>query len=225
MATLPFPEVAHLPEIPVADITAFVQVVLIDLALAGDNAVAVGLAAAALPAAQRRQAIVWGVVGALVLRSAFALVTVQLLAIKGILLAGGLLLLWVAWRMWRELGAHEAADAANTPPPQTTFMRALFTIIVADVSMSLDNVLAVAGVSRHNPAIMTFGLVLSVVLMAMAANVIAKIINRHRWVAWLGVGIIVLAGVQMIWEDLHDLFPGRVPGMPEMFSDGAAPAH
>src|SRR5262245_9963120 len=166
----------------VADITALLQVILIDLALAGDNAVAVGLAASALPAAQRRQAIIWGVVGALILRIGFALVTVQLLEIKGILLAGGLLLLWVAWRVWRDLAKHAEAHEANAPPPATTFTRALFTIIIADVSMSLDNVLAVAGVSRHNPTIMAFGLVLSVVLMAVAANLIAKIIGQHRWV-------------------------------------------
>ena len=209
----------------VADITALLQVILIDLALAGDNAVAVGLAASALPAAQRRQAIVWGVLGALLLRIGFALITVQLLEIRGILLAGGLLLLWVAWRMWRDFSKHNEAQEAHAAPQATTFMRALFTIIIADVSMSLDNVLAVAGVSRHNPTIMAFGLVLSVVLMAVAANLIAKIIGQHRWVAWIGIAIIVFAGVQMIWEDLHDLFPGRVPELPRILGDSAAQAH
>ncbi len=212
-------------ELSVADFTALFQVILIDLALAGDNAVAVGLAASALPPAQRRQAIFWGVVGALVLRIGFALVTVQLLEIPGILLAGGVLLFWVAWRMWRDLAAHAAAHEAEVKA-ETSLARALFTIIVADVSMSLDNVLAVAGVSRHNPAIMTFGLVLSVVMMAVAANFIAKVIGRYRWLAFIGVGVIVLAGVQMIWEDLHDLLPaGSMPDLPEMLSDGAAPAH
>jgi YjbE family integral membrane protein len=207
--------------------TALVQVILIDLALAGDNAVAVGLAASGLSPQLRRRAIFWGVVGALVLRICFALVTVQLLAIKGILLAGGILLLWVAWRMWRDLVKHEDArlDEHAAAPKEPTFTRALFTIIIADVSMSLDNVLAVAGVSRHNPTIMAFGLVLSVVLMAIAANLIAKIIGTHRWVAWIGVAIIVFAGVQMIWEDLHDFFPGQIPELPRLLGDGLAPAH
>ncbi len=209
-----------------ADIAALVQVVLIDLALAGDNAVAVGLAAAALPHAQQRQAIFWGVIGALVLRIAFALITVQLLEITGILLLGGLLLLWVSWRMWKDLEAHRmptptidpeivahaAEDAAKVAPK--SFGRALLTIIIADVSMSLDNVLAVAGVSRHSPAILAFGLVLSVVLMGVASAVIARIISRHRWIAWLGIVVIVFAALRMIWEDLHAFFPDLVPPIP-----------
>jgi YjbE family integral membrane protein len=212
--------------LPAADIAVLIQVVLIDLALAADNAVAVGLAASALPAAQRRRAIFWGVIGALILRIAFALVTVQLLQIPGVLLFGGLLLFWVAWRMAKDLGKPEVgSESASEKKATSSFARAIFTIIVADVSMSLDNVLAVAGVSRHNPTIMTFGLVLSVILMGLAANVVAMIIQRYRWVAWIGVIVIIIAGAQMIWEDLHRFFPNQVPQLPHLVpmpADGAA---
>lgn len=224
-------------ELALADIAAFVQVVLIDLALAGDNAVAVGLAASALPARQQRLAIFWGIVGALILRIVFALLTVQLLQFKGILLAGGLLLVWVAWRMWQDLQAHRtpspfetpqeaahlAEEAAHVAAP-ASFGRALLTIVVADVSMSLDNVLAVAGVSRHAPVIMAFGLVLAVVLMGAAAGVIARIIEKHRWIAYLGIVIILFAAMRMVWEDLHVFFPAAIPAMPA-FLGGHAPAH
>ena len=211
---------------PVADIAVLIQVVLIDLALAADNAVAVGLAASALAAQQRRRAIFWGVLGALILRIIFALVTVQLLQIPGILLIGGLLLFWVAWRMAMDLANQRQAEEAGAPPKApVSFARALVTIIIADVSMSLDNVLAVAGVSRHHPGIMTFGLVLSVILMGLAANMIAQIIQRHRWVAWVGVIVIVIAGAQMIWEDLHRFFPNQVPQLPHLGPVNAEVAH
>jgi len=200
------------------DLSALIQVILIDLALAGDNAVAVGLAASALPEKQRRQAIFLGVVLALVLRIGFALITVQLLAIQGILFAGGVLLLWVAWRMYKDLGHHaqhaEAVATGAPPKAPPTFFGALSTIVVADVSMSLDNVLAVAGVSRHAPAIMAFGLILSVVLMGVAASVIARVIERFRWIAVLGIVVIVFAAIRMMWEDLHVWFPAMVPAMP-----------
>lgn len=211
------------------DLAALAQVILIDLALAGDNAVAVGLAASALPPQQQRRAIFIGVILALVLRILFALITVQLLAIKGILFAGGLLLLWVAWRMWGDLkaqgaegGEHSGAAHGAGPKPQT-FFGALTTIVVADVSMSLDNVLAVAGVSRHAPAIMAFGLVLSVVLMGVAASVIARVIERFRWIAILGVVVIVFAALRMMWEDLHVWFPAAIPAMPVWL--GGPPVH
>lgn len=229
-----------------ADIAALVQVVLIDLALAGDNAVAVGLAASGLPPKQQRQAIFWGIVGALVLRVFFALITVQLLQFRGILLLGGLLLVWVAWRMWQDLKAHrnlaplaepeEAVQhAAETieaverrththVAPPASFGRALLTIVIADVSMSLDNVLAVAGVSRHSPAIMAFGLVLSVVLMGVAAGVIARVIERYRWIAVVGIVVILFAAFRMVWEDMHVFFPTAVPAIPTWLG-GHAPAH
>ncbi len=211
----------------VADIAALFQVILIDLALAGDNAVAVGLAASALPAQQQKRAIFWGIVMALVLRILFAGITIQLLEIRGLLLVGGLLLFWVAWRMWDDLRKHQpvmvgepvageqiAEEIASGGKKPKTFASALLTIIIADVSMSLDNVLAVAAVSRHNEVIMAFGLVLSVVLMGVAATFIARIIEKHRWIAVVGIAIIVFAGVRMVWEDSHNFFPALIPGVP-----------
>ncbi len=226
------------------DIAALVQVILIDLALAGDNAVAVGLAAAGLPDKQRRMAIVWGIAGALVLRVVFALLTVQLLGVRGILLAGGLLLFWVAWRMYEDLRAHRTVAPLSEPQdvvretgeaietvehaththiaPAASFGRALLTIIIADVSMSLDNVLAVAGVSRHSPAIMAFGLVLSVVLMGVAANFISGVIQKYRWIAWAGVAVIIFAAIRMCWEDMHVFFPAFIPAIPGFLGGHAA---
>jgi YjbE family integral membrane protein len=211
----------------VADIAALFQVILIDLALAGDNAVAVGLAASALAREQQRRAIFWGVVLALILRIIFAGITIQLLAIPGLLFVGGLLLFWVAWRMWQDLkhhqpvmvgdpvaGEHMAENIAAKGKAPKTFASALFTIIIADVSMSLDNVLAVAAVSKHNVYIMAFGLVLSVVLMGVAASLIARVINQYRWIAVVGIVIILFAGARMVWEDAHNFFPLYVPAIP-----------
>jgi YjbE family integral membrane protein len=212
-----------------ADVAALLQVILIDLALAGDNAVAVGLAAAGLPSKQQKVAIFWGIVMALVLRILFAGITIHLLAIPGLLLVGGLLLFWVAWRMWADLKAHQpvmvgdpvagehAAEAiASGGKKPKTFASALLTIVIADVSMSLDNVLAVAAVSRHNEVIMAFGLVLSVVLMGVAASFIARIINKYPWIAVVGIVIIVFAGARMVWEDAHNFFPAYIPGIPSI---------
>lgn len=208
-------------------LTAFFSVVLIDLALAGDNAVAVGLAASGLPREQQRRAIMWGIILALVLRIVFAGITIQLLGIPGLLFAGGLLLFWVAWRMWEDLKRHQpvtvgdpvagekAAEAIVTGGGKpVTFKSALLTIIIADVSMSLDNVLAVAAVSRHHPYIMAFGLVLSVVLMGVAATIIARVIEKYRWIAVVGIIIILFAGARMVWEDGHNFFPEFIPGLP-----------
>jgi YjbE family integral membrane protein len=216
-----------LVDLIVADVAALFQVILIDLALAGDNAVAVGLAAAALPLAQQRRVIFWGIVLALVLRIVFAGVTAQLLQIPGLLLVGGLLLFWVAWRMWDDLQSHRnvavmdpvageqaAEHVTGLAAAPKTFGRALMTVILADVSMSLDNVLAVAAVSKHNVYIMAFGLVLSVVLMGVAASLIARIIHSHRWIAYVGVVIIIFAGIRMIWEDGHNFLPDAIPGIP-----------
>jgi YjbE family integral membrane protein len=192
------------------DIATLIQVILADLVLAGDNAVAVGLAAASLPEAQRRRAIFWGIVLALVLRIVFALLATQLMAVKGLLLVGGLLLFWIAWRMWKDLSEHAVAEEvlANTEPSTRaaaappSFFKAFQLIVLADVSMSLDNVLVVAGVARHAPAIMAFGLILSVVAMGAAATLIAGVINRYRWIAYLGLAVIVFAAFRMVWEDL-----------------------
>jgi YjbE family integral membrane protein len=199
-----------------ADIAALVEVILIDLALSADNAVAVGLAASALDHTQRRRAVMWGVLLALILRIVFGLLTVELLQVRGLLLAGGLVLFWVAWRMWQDLRKGEAADQASNLERKApvSFGRALVSIVVANLALSLDNVLAVAGVARHTPAIMTFGLILSVVLMGVAANFIAGIIERHRWIGYAGVIVIVIAGAAMIWEDGNAFLPAYIPAPP-----------
>ncbi len=188
--------------------TALFSVILIDIVLAGDNAVVVGTAAAGLPPKQQRQVIFLGAALALVARIAFALIATQLLAIIGLLLAGGLLLLWVAWKMWREIQAakqhreamseHQAAVAATAG--QKTFASAVTQVAVADISMSLDNVLAVAGAARDHPYIMVFGLVFSIALMAVAAGFIARFIDRHPWLAYVGLGIILIVALRMIWD-------------------------
>jgi YjbE family integral membrane protein len=221
------------PDLALTNLAAFFQVILIDLALAGDNAVAVGLAAAALPAVQQRRAIFWGIVLALLLRVVFATVTVQLLQINWLLLAGGLLLFWVAWRMWDDLrkhqpvmvgdpvsGEHVAEAVVTGGKAPKTFASALMTIVIADVSMSLDNVLAVAAVSRHNEVIMWFGLILAVVLMGVAASIIARVIEKHRWIAIVGIVIIVFAGTRMVWEGGHILWPGIFPPIPGFLGGG-----
>ena len=193
-----------------SQLTALTQVVLIDIVLAGDNAVVVGTAAAGLPPTKQRQVIFLGAGLALLMRIAFALIATQLLAIIGLLLAGGILLLWVAWKMWRELQAQKAAERHEIPqvvpgahptvPGQKTFASAVAQVAIADVSMSLDNVLAVAGAARDHPWIMAFGLLLSIALMAVAAGYIARLIDRHRWIAYVGLVIILWVALKMIWE-------------------------
>jgi YjbE family integral membrane protein len=191
-------------------ISALVQVIMIDLVLAGDNAVVIGLAAAGLPPDRRPRVILVGVIAATVLRLAFALVAVELLAIVGLLLAGGILLLWVCWKMWRELRAPHGADAsvmADVQVPGKTFAQATWQIVLADVSMSLDNVLAVAGAARDHPVALAFGLGLSIVLMGVAANFVARLLNRYRWIAYLGLAIILYVAVDMIWRGLLEVEP------------------
>ncbi len=197
-------------------VAAFFQVVMIDLALAGDNAVAVGLAAAGLPDKERRKAIVLGLTGAAVMLIGFALIAVQLLNLIGLLLAGGILLLWVCWKMWRDLREHsaerdegeaaveDAAGISHHVKPHRgqakTLAGALATILLADLSMSLDNVLAVAGAAREHPAVLVFGLVLSVTMMGLAAAWIARLLMKWRWLGYLGLAIIVYVSLHMIWE-------------------------
>ncbi len=193
-------------------LSALFQVLMIDLVLAGDNAVAVGLAAGALPPEQRKKAILWGLVAAVVTRIGFALITTQLLGVIGLLFAGGLLLLWVCWKMWRELReqAHAeetAADAAMDEDPTTgpnvapkTFKAAFVQILIADISMSLDNVLAVAGAAREHPAILVFGLIMSIALMGVAAHWIARLLHRYRWIGYVGLVIVLYVAVHMMWE-------------------------
>ncbi len=191
-------------------IAALVQVIMIDLVLAGDNAVVIGLAAAGLPPERRGRVILVGIAAATVLRLAFAAVALELLEIVGLLLAGGILLLWVCWKMWRELRGQEAhrADAADTAQaPRKSFAQATWQIVLADVSMSLDNVLAVAGAARDHPAALVFGLALSIVLMGVAAGFIAKLLNRHRWIGYVGLAIILYVALDMIWRGAHEVWP------------------
>jgi YjbE family integral membrane protein len=197
-----------------AGLTALLQVIAIDLVLAGDNAVVIGLAAAGLDPAQRKKAILVGIIAATLLRILFATVAVHLLAIIGLLLAGGLLLLWVCWKMWRELRASHAQEAGeggdvdadgDAGAPRKTFAQAAWLIVVADVSMSLDNVLAVAGAAREHPWALVFGLVLSIVLMGVAANFIARTLNRHRWIAYIGLAIILYVALDMIWRGAWEI--------------------
>jgi YjbE family integral membrane protein len=194
-------------------IAALVQVIMIDLVLAGDNAVVIGLAAAGLPAEQRSRAILVGIIAATVLRIAFASIAVELLEIVGLLLAGGILLLWVCWKMWRELRGpgHKETEAAlsvvNGKAPHKTFAQAAWQIVIADISMSLDNVLAVAGAARDHPTALIFGLVLSIVLMGVAASFIARLLNRHRWIAYVGLAIILYVSFDMIWRGALEVWP------------------
>jgi YjbE family integral membrane protein len=200
-------------------IAAFFEIIMIDIVLAGDNAIVVGALAAGLPAEQRRKVIMIGVLAALVLRIVFALIVSQLLQIVGLVLAGGLLLLWVAWRMWRELrhegesaGSEEiVGDEHSGTPAAKSFAAAVWGVAVADVSMSLDNVLAVAGAARDHPWVLVFGLILSVILMGIAANVIARYIERYRWIAWAGLLVILWVAVKMIWEGSHHVAPIIAP--------------
>jgi len=198
-----------------AAFAAFVQVLMIDLVLAGDNAIVVGALAAGLPADQRKRVIALGVLAALVLRIAFALVVTQLMQVIGLILVGGLLLLWVAWRMWRDLRAPQdcspgseeiEGDEHSGLRPAKSFAGAAWAVAVADVSMSLDNVLGVAGAARDHPGILIVGLVFAVALMGLAANVIAKYIERYRWIAYLGLAVILYVAFKMIydgWVDPH----------------------
>ncbi|MEY4306090.1 MAG: hypothetical protein RIT52_2265 [Pseudomonadota bacterium] len=203
---------------------ALLQVIGIDLVLAGDNAIVIGLAAAGLPKEQRAKAILVGIAAATIMRIGFALVTTQLLAIVGLLLAGGILLLWVCWKMWQELraGAHEhdieamealanedldADGAVADDAPRKTFAQAAWQIVIADVSMSLDNVLAVAGAAKDHPTVLIIGLALSIAMMGLAASFIAKLLNKHRWIAFVGLAIIVYVALKMMWEGWHEVEP------------------
>nr|WP_254515575.1 YjbE family putative metal transport protein [Novosphingobium sp. G106] len=197
-------------------LAAFLQVLMIDIVLAGDNAIVVGALAAGLPDAQRKKVIAIGVLAALVLRVIFALMVTWLLGIVGLVLAGGLLLLWVAWRMYRDIRAH-ASPAGGSPEvagdehsglsPAKSFAAAAWAVAVADVSMSLDNVLAVAGAAREHPGILIVGLIFAVALMGVAANIIAKYIERYRWIGWVGLVVILYVAVKMIWEGWHEVVP------------------
>ena len=202
-------------------LTALFQVIMIDLVLAGDNAIVIGLAAAGLPQHQRLKVIFWGIAAATLMRIGFASVTIQLLQIIGLLLAGGMLLLWVCWKMWRELRQpHHHAQRGRrrrqavpiearfrAGAPRKTFGQAIWQIIVADVSMSLDNVLAVAGAARNYPYILVFGLVLSIALMGVAANFMANLLQKHRWIAYVGLAIILYVALDMCYRGAREVWP------------------
>ena len=183
---------------------ALVQVLMIDVVLAGDNAVVIGLAAARVPLSMRKKVILWGLLAAVLMRIAMAAVAVQLLAIIGLMLAGGILLLWVCWRMWRDL----SGDKTHIVPEIETgasVKKAITQILIADVSMSLDNVLAVAGAAREHLDVLIVGLLMSVGLMGAAATYIAKLLERYRWIAYIGLAIVVYVALSMIWHGWEEV--------------------
>ena len=202
-------------------LTALAQVIMIDLVLAGDNAIVIGLAAAGLPKEQRNKAILLGIIAATVLRIIFAGITTQLLAIVGLLLAGGLLLLWVCWKMWRELRDSDGHDVEEIiadedlnkdgqiggTAPRKSFAQAAWQIVVADITMSLDNVLAVAGAAREHPWVLVFGLALSIALMGLAATFIARLLQKHRWIAYVGLAVILYVSLEMIYRGGLEVLP------------------
>lgn len=210
----------------IPELVALGQVLLIDLVLAGDNAIVVGMAAAGLPPDQRRKAIFWGIAAATIMRIGFAAITTQLLAIVGLTLAGGVLLLWVCYKMFRELqrghggevDEAEDAQAEHAPAERKTLRGAIIQILVADVSMSLDNVLAVAGAAKEHLWVLVVGLAISVVLMGVAATFIARLLEKHRWIAWVGLLVILYVAVDMIWTGSAEVLPYINGGTP-------APAH
>jgi YjbE family integral membrane protein len=195
-------------------LTAFLQVLMIDVVLAGDNAIVVGALAAGLPADQRKKVIAIGVIAALVLRIIFALMVTWLLGIVGLVFAGGVLLMWVAWKMYRDVTRNEATESPGSPEiagdensgikSSRSFAAAAWAVAIADVSMSLDNVLAVAGAAKDHPGIMIVGLIFAVALMGIAANVIAKYIERYKWIAWVGMAVIVYVAGKMMYDGWVD---------------------
>ena len=195
-----------------SQLAALGQVIAIDLVLAGDNAIVVGALAAGLPPEQRKKVIFIGVLAALVLRILFALIVTQLMQVIGLILIGGLLLLWVSWRMWRDL--RHSGESSGSPEvygdehsglkPAKSFTRAAWAVAIADVSMSLDNVLAVAGAARDHPGILIVGLVFAVALMGIAANIIARYIERYKWIAYIGLAVIIYVSFKMIYDGWVD---------------------
>ena len=187
--------------------SSFLQVVLVDLVLAGDNVIVIGMVAATVAADQRRRVILVGIAMAALMRVGFALVTIQLLQVVGLLLAGGLLLLWVAWKLWRDLRSNAKQSESESPYKPHSVGSAVFKIALADLSMSLDNVLAVAGVARDHPVILVFGLALSIVLMGVGATVVARALERYHWIGYAGLGVILYVAASMIWTGATDLIP------------------
>jgi YjbE family integral membrane protein len=196
------------------ELIALAQVVMIDVALAGDNAIIIGLAASRVSADKRSRVVVWGIAGAVVIRLVFAVLATELLAIIGLTLAGGILLLWVCWKMYREfrrghLQPAEVRDAATVAQHDVSasrgFRDAVVRIVVADVSMSLDNVLAVAGAAKGHLVILVVGLGLSILLTALAANLVARLLARYPWITWLGLAVILYVALEMIWRGVGEV--------------------
>jgi YjbE family integral membrane protein len=187
-----------------------IKIIMIDVVLAGDNAIVVGLAASRVAPEIRNRVIFWGIAAAVVLRILFAAVTTQLLQIIGLTLAGGLLLLWVCWKMYRQITSDEGhsiddIESKVAPGAQLSFMSAVTTITLADVSMSLDNVLAVAGVAKGSPLVLVFGLAIAIILMAVASRVIAELLVKFPWITWIGLLIIVWVALEMIYSGSHEV--------------------
>jgi YjbE family integral membrane protein len=201
------------------ELIALLQIIVIDVVLAGDNAIVVGVAASRVPPELRAKVIFWGIAGAVLLRVGFAAVTVQLLAVVGLTLAGGILLLWVCWKMYRELrhaptAAPAGAAVSSSDPQRVTqmgFWSAISQIIIADVSMSLDNVLAVAGAAKGHTGVLVIGLAIAVVLMAVAASYIAKLLARFPWVTWIGLAIVLYVALDMMWRGSLEVACAYVP--------------
>jgi len=186
---------------------ALAQVLMIDVVLAGDNAIIIGLAAARVPAHMRRKVILWGLTAAVVLRIAMASVAVQMLDIIGLMLAGGILLLWVSWRFWRDIsGGHKAPEVVTKEEGEASVRRAIIQVLVADVSMSLDNVLAVAGAARDHLDVLIIGLVMSIALMGAAAGYIARLLERYRWISYIGLAVVLYVALSMIWSGGADVW-------------------
>ena len=198
--------------VTLAELSALFQVLLVDITLAGDNAVVVGMAVAGLPRGQKRPAIILGIGAATLLRIALGAVTLQLLEIVGLVLAGGLLLLWVCWKMFRELRRPGETAAAGAPARLKTLPESMLQIVLADLSMSLDNVLAVAGAAQGHIWVLVTGLAISVVLMGLAASLIAGLLERHRWIAWVGLLIVLYVAVKMIFDGGHEVIEAAWPG-------------
>jgi YjbE family integral membrane protein len=202
-----------------SELIALFQIIVIDVVLAGDNAIVVGMAASRVAPEMRAKVIFWGIAGAVLLRVGFAAITVQLLAIVGLTLAGGILLLWVCWKMYRELrhAPHAASagaavsDGAADTGKQLGFWGAIVQIIVADVSMSLDNVLAVAGAAKGHTGVLIIGLAIAIALMALAASYIARILARFPWLTWVGLIIVLYVALEMIWRGSHEVLCAYVP--------------
>lgn len=197
---------------------AYFKVVMIDIVLSGDNVVVIGMAAATLAPELRARAILTGITAAAIIRIIFALLATQLLTIPGLQLLGGLLLLWVCWKMFQELRQHHHIVQSNaekiTDLPRKTLFQAITQIIIADVSMSLDNVLAVAAAARHNVTALVFGLMLSVALMGLGASLVARILGRYRWIGWLGLTLIVYVAITMLYEGADQLLGHALPAIP-----------